>query len=457
MTNSATPQGTGLDAGTEEIERLRTRAADLLERSRARSSALTDVDDTELVTQHSPLMSPLVWDLAHIGSQEELWLVRDVGGRTPLRPEIDGLYDAFQHTRSSRVELPLLSPGRGPAVRRRGARQGARRARREPVARAAPGARGVRVRDDRAARAAARRDDARHAPAARRRRRCSTPPSPPRPRTPLGPSEVLVPGGRVRAGHVDRAVGAGQRAARRTRSSCPAFVIDAYPVTNAQYAAFVDAGGYDDRAVWTRARLGAPPSRPGWRRRGSGAATPTARGGGGASASSSRCRVTSRSCTSRSTRPRVRALGGQAAADRGGVGEGGPVRPGDRPVPPLPVGRRGPDRRARQPRPAPPAARAGRRLPGGRVGARRAPDDRRRLGVVRLRLAPVPGLHDVPVPGVLARSSSAGTTRVLRGGSFGTDASAIRATFRNWDHPVRRQIFSGFRLARDAGPADAGR
>jgi iron(II)-dependent oxidoreductase len=28
--------------------------------------------------------------------------------------------------------------------------------------------------------------------------------------------------------------------------------------------------------------------------------------------------------------------------------------------------------------------------------------------------------------------------------------AAIRATFRNWDHPVRRQIFAGFRLAWDA-------
>jgi gamma-glutamyl hercynylcysteine S-oxide synthase len=41
---------------------------------------------------------------------------------------------------------------------------------------------------------------------------------------------------------------------------------------------------------------------------------------------------------------------------------------------------------------------------------------------------------------------------VLRGGSFGTDASACRATFRNWDFPIRRQIFSGFRTARDAEP-----
>ena len=38
--------------------------------------------------------------------------------------------------------------------------------------------------------------------------------------------------------------------------------------------------------------------------------------------------------------------------------------------------------------------------------------------------------------------------KVLRGGSFGTDPVACRGTFRNWDLPVRRQIFAGFRSAR---------
>jgi iron(II)-dependent oxidoreductase len=39
--------------------------------------------------------------------------------------------------------------------------------------------------------------------------------------------------------------------------------------------------------------------------------------------------------------------------------------------------------------------------------------------------------------------------KVLRGGSWATRPGAIRNTFRNWDYPVRRQIFSGFRCARD--------
>src|SRR5207248_11466332 len=40
--------------------------------------------------------------------------------------------------------------------------------------------------------------------------------------------------------------------------------------------------------------------------------------------------------------------------------------------------------------------------------------------------------------------------KVLRGGSWATHATAVRATFRNWDYPIRGQIFAGFRTARDA-------
>jgi iron(II)-dependent oxidoreductase len=40
--------------------------------------------------------------------------------------------------------------------------------------------------------------------------------------------------------------------------------------------------------------------------------------------------------------------------------------------------------------------------------------------------------------------------RVLRGGSAVTDPLVARLSFRNWDYPQRRQIFSGIRCARDA-------
>ncbi|MDP1805558.1 MAG: ergothioneine biosynthesis protein EgtB, partial [Acidimicrobiales bacterium] len=39
--------------------------------------------------------------------------------------------------------------------------------------------------------------------------------------------------------------------------------------------------------------------------------------------------------------------------------------------------------------------------------------------------------------------------KVLRGGSWAASPLAVRTTFRNWDYPIRRQIFAGFRCARD--------
>ena len=40
--------------------------------------------------------------------------------------------------------------------------------------------------------------------------------------------------------------------------------------------------------------------------------------------------------------------------------------------------------------------------------------------------------------------------RVLRGGSWAAAPDVATPTFRNWDLPQRRQIFSGVRLARRA-------
>src|SRR6059058_386839 len=95
----------------EQATRTRMRAAAALETARRRTLGLTDcLDEEELGAQHSPLMSPLVWDLAHIGNQEELWLVREAGGRPALRPDLDPLYDAFRHPRADRPALPLLAP-----------------------------------------------------------------------------------------------------------------------------------------------------------------------------------------------------------------------------------------------------------------------------------------------------------------------------------------------------------
>ncbi|MGH3328217.1 MAG: DinB family protein, partial [Streptomycetales bacterium] len=106
------PDPARLTGAADSEEALRARIAEGLEAARRRTRTLTDcVDEPDLTMAHSRLMSPLVWDLAHVGSQEELWLLRNVGGRDPMHPEIDALYDAFQHPRAERPALPLLGAG----------------------------------------------------------------------------------------------------------------------------------------------------------------------------------------------------------------------------------------------------------------------------------------------------------------------------------------------------------
>jgi iron(II)-dependent oxidoreductase len=88
-----------------------TELAGALGHARQRTlTLLKPLDDELLVRQVSPLQSPLVWDLAHIGYFEELWLLRRAGGRAALSPEYDDLYDSFAHARSERGDLPILEP-----------------------------------------------------------------------------------------------------------------------------------------------------------------------------------------------------------------------------------------------------------------------------------------------------------------------------------------------------------
>src|SRR5215212_10463675 len=78
-----------------------------LEEARARTLLLlSPLSDEELRTQHDPLMSPILWDLGHIAHFEELWLTRNLDGPIEF-VEMPGLYNPFEHPRSTRGGLPL--------------------------------------------------------------------------------------------------------------------------------------------------------------------------------------------------------------------------------------------------------------------------------------------------------------------------------------------------------------
>jgi iron(II)-dependent oxidoreductase len=87
-------------------------AIDALRETRDRTLELVaSVSDADLERVHSTLMSPLVWDLGHIAAFEDLWLGHRYGRRPLLRADLADVYDAFETPRADRGELPFLRSG----------------------------------------------------------------------------------------------------------------------------------------------------------------------------------------------------------------------------------------------------------------------------------------------------------------------------------------------------------
>jgi iron(II)-dependent oxidoreductase len=428
-------------------EALRDRVATDLERARSRSRVLTDaVDDEDLVRQHSPLMSPLVWDLAHIGNQEELWLVRDIGGREPVRQDIDDLYDAFRHARSDRPQLPLLSPTEARAY------VGEVRDKVFDVLADVRLDSGRRLADQGFAFGMIVQHEQQHDETMLATHQLRTgpavlhAPAPPHGETGLV-GEVFVAGGPFTMG-TDTEPWALDNERPAHIVDIPAFWIDTVPVSNAAYREFIDSGGYDDERWWDprgwqhrlQARLEAPQfwMRDGdrWLRRRFGVVEPVpddepvqhvcwfeadayARWAGRRLPTEAEWEKAARwdPATGRSRRypwgddepTSLRANLGQEHLQPAATGA--------------------------YPRGAAPC------------GARQL------IGDVwewtSSGFTGYPGFRAFPYR-EYSEVFFGGDYKVLRGGSWATDRAACRGTFRNWDHPVRRQIFSGFRCARDA-------
>jgi iron(II)-dependent oxidoreductase len=73
-------------------------------------SLVARLSDEELEQVHSTLMSPLVWDLGHIAAFEDLWIVHRYGGRPLLREDLAETYDAFETPRAQRGDIKHLGP-----------------------------------------------------------------------------------------------------------------------------------------------------------------------------------------------------------------------------------------------------------------------------------------------------------------------------------------------------------
>src|SRR5271165_5944751 len=82
--------------------------ADMREARRGTLALVATLSEEDLERVHSPIMSPLVWDLGHIAAYEDLWLARRYGGMPLLRADLADCYDAFETPRAARGDIDAL-------------------------------------------------------------------------------------------------------------------------------------------------------------------------------------------------------------------------------------------------------------------------------------------------------------------------------------------------------------
>jgi iron(II)-dependent oxidoreductase len=220
---------------------------DALTEARARTLALlAPLSDADVEAQHTAIMSPLVWDLAHIAAYEELWLVHRYGGAPLSRPELAALYDAFETPRAVRGDLPLLD--------REQAIDYLDRVREQVLA--GLDARGA---GDGLLHELVLRHEHQHNETmlqAIELARLAPAPAVPRADRPAAPGghtgleSVAVPAGPCRLG-APGGTFAYDNERPRHGVDLPAFRIGRTPITNATFLAFVEGGGYERRTWWS--------------------------------------------------------------------------------------------------------------------------------------------------------------------------------------------------------------
>jgi iron(II)-dependent oxidoreductase len=236
----------------------------LLTEARARTLLLLDsLTEEDLRLQHDPLMSPIVWDLAHIGHFEEVWLRENLRSVDSGSAGLRGIYNPFENPRATRdgLELPTISECRDylAAVRRAVLEE----LDALPMTNATPLlAEGFVFR-------MVLQHEYQHNETILQTLQLKQGDSYPAPRQLAGPlatldaspalsgntptpgSMVRFPGGVVTLGTDDRSAAYdNERPAHEARLD--PFWMDAHPVTNAEYAAFVAADGYSDPVHWSK-------------------------------------------------------------------------------------------------------------------------------------------------------------------------------------------------------------
>lgn len=402
------------------------RLAERLEETRRRTLALVaPIDDARLQRQHDPLMSPLVWDLAHIAAYADLWLSRVEGAPPPLRPEVFAMYDAFEQPRAVRGDLPLLDPAQARAYLGATLQRACAAALAADIGSGAPPLQaGGFLWDLLIEHEEQHRETMLQALALAPSGWISPERTPPPARTGAAEGMVQVPGGVIELG-ARSGFAYDNETPPHTVELAP-FRVDRGPVTVGAWRAFQADGGYARRSLWTDA---------GWAWRAEHAIVRPLFW----TEDDAAVRRFDRIEELRDDEPVVHVSAHEADA----FARWRAAR--------LPTEAEWEHAAALHPTADP--VLGGTTFGPAPAGPGDGADVRGLIGDAwewtSTEFAGYPGFTPFPYPEYSEVFFSRGY-RVLRGGSWATAPCVARPTFRNWDRPERRQIFAGLRIAEDA-------
>ncbi|MGC1165685.1 MAG: SUMF1/EgtB/PvdO family nonheme iron enzyme [Solirubrobacterales bacterium] len=355
--------------------------------ARERTLALIEpLDDQQLNTVYSPILSPLAWDLGHIANFEELWLVQTIAEREPMHGDLGRFYDAIENPRKTRGELPILRDAELRAymadVRERALdvldSVDVSADAEDPLLREGfvyEMLLAHELQHNETMLQLLQMVDGYESPPVDEALALDPPGA--------GPETIAMPAGEYEIGAPERGFAYDNERARH-RVALAAFEIDLTPVSNGAYAEFMEATGAEAPMYWER----------------------DGEGGWVSAAMGSRTAIDS-------THPVLHVSWDQADAFARWAGKRLPSEP---------------EWEAARPR-----------LEGVGRGWEWTSSD----------FQAYPGFAAFPYP-EYSEPFFGPEHKVLRGSSWATHPDVVRPSFRNWDLPQRRQIFSGLRCARDA-------
>jgi gamma-glutamyl hercynylcysteine S-oxide synthase len=442
-----------LPIATESLPTSRATILARFEAARARTLSLVEqLSEDALNRVHDPLMSPIVWDLGHIAEFEDLWLAQNAFGAPPLREGLENVYDPFNAPRSERGELPYLRSDDClafmDAVRKRTT---------ELLETADLTPDGGPLLAGGLVYEMILRHEMQHSETILQTLQLveSEAYSPPRayavPAAGDRPAEmVLVPGGAFPMGTDSPFGGPGftydnERPAHETHVA--AFFIDPTPVTNGDYIEFVEDGGYERLELWSAAGRR-------WLERGRRLPRYWSRDGAGFAV-----RSFDTVAAVDPDLPLCHVCWHEADAFARWAGKRLPTEAEWEKAASWDV-----SARAKRIYPWGDAAPSDElanldQLAFGPAPAGAYPEGASPCGALQMAgdvwewtssgFEGYPGFEAFPYR-EYSEEFFGGPYKVLRGGAWATQPGAVSNTFRNWDYPERRQIFAGFRCAKDA-------